>query len=164
MQGGELYYHVRRYKRLSIELTKFYAAQIVIALDFLHKNETIYRDLKPENVLLGKDGYLKIADFGLSKQSVRKGEWTYTFCGTPEYISPEILLGLGHDKTVDWWSLGALVYEMLVGAPPHYSKSRKKMFQRITEVPIKVPKEWDDATKSFVKGLLQINVYSFFIK
>ena len=105
-------------------------------------------------MLIGKDGYLKIVDFGLSKSGMSNGKWSYTFCGTPEYISPEILLGLGHDKTVDWWSLGAIFFEMLMGAPPHYSKNRKKMFKRITEKPIKCPVEWELNTISLVKKLL----------
>ena len=106
---GELFFHLRRSKRFNESRAKFYAAEIVLAIEYLHKNGIIYRDLKPENILLGEDGHLKLTDFGLSKQGVFKDEKTYSFCGTPEYLAPEILLGLGHDKGVDWWSLVILI-------------------------------------------------------
>ena len=134
MQGGELFYHMRQSFVFNLERTRFYAAEIVLALEFLHKQGIIYRDLKPENVLLDRDGHIRIADFGLSKQGIHAGLQTFTFCGTPEYICPEILKGVGHDKSVDWWSLGAIIYEMLTGAPPHYSKVRKRMYYNIINV------------------------------
>jgi serine/threonine protein kinase len=85
--------------------TKFYAAEIVLALEYMHHKGIIYRDLKPENILMDAEGHIKIVDFGLSKQGVEGGLKTYTFCGTPEYLAPEILQGNGHDKAVDYWSL-----------------------------------------------------------
>ncbi len=107
LPGGELFYHLRRAKRFDESRTIFYAAEITLALECLHKNSIIYRDLKPENVLLDKDGHLKITDMGLSKEGVGIGKkkMAYTFCGTPEYLAPEIIKGSGHDKAVDWWSL-----------------------------------------------------------
>ena len=115
---GELFFHLRKARRLDEEKAKLYAGEIILALEYLHRKNIIYRDLKPENILLDIDGHIKLADFGLSKQGVYcnliktinliiilDGEKAYTFCGTPEYLAPEILLGLGHDKACDWWSL-----------------------------------------------------------
>ena len=95
----------------------------------------MYRDLKPENILVSKDGYLRLSDFGLAKMAKKSN----TFCGTPEYISPEMLLGTGHDKTSDWWALGILIYEMLTGIPPFYDKNRNVMFLNIERAKIKWP-------------------------
>ena len=106
LPGGELFFHLRREKRFTEARTVFYAAEITMALECLHKHNIIYRDLKPENVLLDKDGHVKITDFGLSKQGVASGhKKAYTFCGTPEYLAPEIIKGTGHGKAVDWWSM-----------------------------------------------------------
>lgn len=105
LNGGELFYHLRREVRFSEDRTCFYAAEILLALECLHKNNVIYRDLKPENVLLDAEGHVKLTDFGLSKQGVQGNRNTYTFCGTPEYLAPEIVLGKGHGKAVDFWSL-----------------------------------------------------------
>ena len=113
---------------------QYYAAEILLALETLHKHNIIYRDLKPENVLLDMAGHVKITDFGLSKRSMNRRKKAFTFCGTPEYLAPEISKGSGHDKAVDWWSLGALLYEMLAGAPPFFSKNRKEVFDNILNV------------------------------
>jgi serine/threonine protein kinase len=103
--GGELFRYLREERRLHEYRAKFYAAQIAIAIGYLHKSQILYRDLKPENILLDASGYIKLADFGLAKLARESN----SFCGTPEYISPEMLLGLGHDHTVDWWALGILM-------------------------------------------------------
>lgn len=95
--------------------------------------------MKPENVLIDKDGYIKVTDFGLSKQNILDNHSTNSFCGTPEYLAPEIINGIGHGKAVDWWSLGAIIYEMMTGMPPFYSKDREKLFSNIKTGNIKYP-------------------------
>lgn len=135
--GGELFRYLREERRLNEIRVKFYSAQIAIALGHLHKSQILYRDLKPENILIDSQGYIKLADFGLAKMARESN----SFCGTPEYISPEMLLGLGHDHTVDWWALGILIYEMIIGIPPFYDKSSNKMFLNIESAPIRWPDE-----------------------
>jgi serine/threonine protein kinase len=103
--GGDLFTHLRREQSFTEFRAKFYAAEMLIGLHYLHQRGIIYRDLKPENILLNKDGHLKISDFGLSKTSMASGEKTYTCCGTPEYVAPEVLKNEGHDFKVDYWSL-----------------------------------------------------------
>ncbi len=96
---------------------------MVLAMEFLHKKNIIYRDLKPENVLIDKNGYIKITDFGLSKLNV-EGNDAKSICGTPEYLAPEIIMKMKYGKCVDWWTLGSIIYEMLVGIPPFYTNNR----------------------------------------
>lgn len=106
LAGGELFSYLRKLRRLTEEATRFYVAELILALECLHNNDITYRDLKPENIVLDKDGHAKITDFGLSKEGIAIGDKkAYTFCGTYEYLAPEIIQGIGHDKTVDWWSL-----------------------------------------------------------
>ena len=107
MQGGDMFYHLHSKKRkFNEETAKFYLIELILGLEFLHKNNIIYRDLKPENILMDLDGHIKISDFGLSKILDKPDGKAFTLCGTPQYISPEILETKGYDKTVDWWSLG----------------------------------------------------------
>eukprot|EP01124_Arcella_intermedia_P015647 TRINITY_DN221_c0_g1_i2.p1 TRINITY_DN221_c0_g1~~TRINITY_DN221_c0_g1_i2.p1 ORF type:complete len:403 (-),score=95.25 TRINITY_DN221_c0_g1_i2:29-1237(-) len=153
VNGGELFWHLKREGNFSEERSKFYAAEIASALLHLHENGIIYRDLKPENLLLDSEGHIVITDFGLSKE-IKDGE-THTFCGTPEYLAPEVLLGAGHSYAVDWWSLGTLVYEMITGLPPFYSEDRTQMYQMILNDDLVFPNDMSDEVCDLLLGLLE---------
>jgi len=132
INGGELFYHLQKDKRFSEDRVRFYAAEIVSGLDYLHGAGVIYRDLKPENLLITREGHIVMTDFGLSKEGLHdKFDRTGTFCGTPEYLAPEVLEGKGYTKAVDWWSFGTLLYEMLTGLPPFYSEDVQEMYSKI---------------------------------
>ena len=117
--GGEFFTHLRKAGRFPNDTAKFYAAQVSLAFEYLHNCTIIYRDLKPENLLLDSDGHCKVTDFGFAKKVEYR---TWTLCGTPEYLAPEIILSKGHGKSVDWWATGILCYEMLAGYPPFYDE------------------------------------------
>lgn len=129
--GGELFFYLSQIGRFKQDAARFYAANILLALEHLHGQNILYRDLKPENVLVSFDGYIKLTDFGLSKENIEGMKDATSLCGTAEYLSPEILQRQGHGKATDWWSFGAIIYEMLVGLPPFYSKDREKLYQNI---------------------------------
>jgi len=149
--GGEFFTHLRKAGRFENAVSKFYAAQIVMIFDYLHKQDFIYRDLKPENLLLDNTGYIKITDFGFAKQVAFK---TYTLCGTPEYIAPEVLLNKGHGKGVDWWTLGILIYEMLAGQPPFVDDDPMNIYHQILAGKIAFPRHFDRNAKNLIKKLL----------
>ena len=161
MPGGELFYHLRKQRYFSEDKARFYIAEIILGIEFLHKNNCIYRDLKPENILLDKDGHIRLTDFGLSKITISKkeeGHVAYTICGTPEYLAPEILEGKGYSKAVDWWSLGALLYEMLVGFSPFKPKTKDKRIDiRIYKTPIDYKSFISKEAKSLISGLLTVD-------
>ena len=140
IRGGELFNHLHKCKHFPEEETKFYCAIIGLALEYLHTHGIVYRDIKPDNILIDEDGYLKLADFGMAKM-LKDQEKAFSLCGTPEYFAPEIITREGHNKSADWWSYGILLYEMLYGIPPFYSKNTEKMFELITKAEIKYPKK-----------------------
>merc|ERR1712113_411611 len=153
--GGELFFHLKNEGRFSQKRSKFYSGVICLALQGLHSNGIIYRDLKPENVLLDHEGHIKITDFGLSKDSLKGDMITHTFCGTPEYLAPEVLHQQGHGKAVDWWSFGTLLYEMMTGLPPFYNQNLNVMYEKILHAPIPMPKYLSKEARSLFLGLLE---------
>lgn len=137
--GGELFFYLEKIGKFKEKTAWFYAACILLGLKELHKYNIIYRDLKPENVLIGSDGYAKITDFGLSKENIMGNTEATSFCGTPEYLAPETLNWTGHGKAADWWSFGAIIYEMVFGIPPFYTKVRTKLYDNIKNKEIEIP-------------------------
>jgi serine/threonine protein kinase len=154
VQGGELFHYLREKNRLNWSHACFYAGQIVLIFEYLHSNNVIYRDLKPENLLICPDGYLKITDFGFAK-IIAPGNKTYTLCGTPEYIAPEVLANKGHDKGADWWTLGVLIYELLAGIDPFAADSPSQIYKNILGLKYSFPSSFSSEAKSIVKKLLE---------
>jgi len=151
--GGELFKHLRRMRKFTDEQSKFYAAQTAAAFAHIHSKNIIHRDLKPENLLICPSGYSKLTDFGFAK-IMEPGTRTYTLCGTPEYIAPEVLLNKGHSKPVDWWTLGILIYEMVIGQPPFCDDDPMGIYQKILAGKVYFPKYFDRDAKSLTKKFL----------
>ena len=154
LPGGELFYRLKREGRFSIERVRLYTAEIGLGLGHLHSLDMIYRDLKPENLLLDEVGHVCLTDFGLSKDMVTTANAAKTFCGTPEYLAPEILQNVGHGKAVDWWSLGTLVFEMLTGLPPFYSRNINHMYDKILRAELRCPSYVPHDVTTLISGLL----------
>jgi protein kinase A len=153
--GGEMFKHLVKSNRFSENLTKFYCTQVILAIEYLHNLDIIHRDLKPENTLISTDGYIKISDFGFAKYIKTR---TYTLCGTPEYLAPEIIQSKPYGKAVDWWAVGVLTYEMSTGRPPFQSDQPIKIYEKILATKYKVPSNLSDEIKDFMKCLIQPDV------
>jgi len=136
------------------ESARFYVAELITALEHLHSLGIVYRDLKPENILLQNDGHIVLTDFGLCKESIQGDERTNTFCGTIEYMAPEILNREGHGVEVDWWSLGALLFDMCTGTPPFVGSNRKKTMDKITNASVRFPPFLTIELKDLLRKLL----------
>lgn len=136
IEGGELFSLLRKSQRFPNPVAKFYAAEVILALEYLHTHDIIYRDLKPENILLDRNGHIKLTDFGFAKEV---NTVTWTLCGTPDYIAPEVITTKPYNKSVDWWSLGVLIFEMLAGYTPFYNSTPMKTYERILSGKINFP-------------------------
>lgn len=153
--GGELFFHLSRMGKFDERMARFYGAELVVALEHLHSLGVVYRDLKPENILLDEMGHIKLADFGLAKDEVTESDsGAMSLCGTPEYLAPEVLARKGHGTAVDWWGLGMVLYEMLTGLPPWYTRNRQELFARIREAPLEVPSYLSADAVSLISLLL----------
>ena len=156
VQGGDLFLHIHTHPKFPNEKAKFYIIELCLVIQFLHKNNMIYRDLKPENILIGADGHIKITDFGLCK-ILSNVDKTYTICGTVQYLAPEIIAGEGYNNSVDWWSLGCIMYEMLVGKFPFKYKKNGKLTIDIFNKPIKYPSYIDERAKDLMSKFMEID-------
>jgi len=155
LPGGELFMHLEREGVFLEDTASFYLAEITLALEHLHSEGIIYRDLKPENILLDLKGHIKLTDFGLCKESIFHADRTHTFCGTIEYMAPEVLTRSGHGKAVDWWSLGTLMFDMLTGAPPFCSENRKKTQEKILKAKLVLPPYLTAESRDLLRKLLK---------
>ena len=155
VRGGELFQHLRNCRFFPEDKVRFYASIIGLSLEYLHTHGIVYRDIKPENILIDADGYLRLVDFGMAK-ILQGDEKATSFCGTPEYLAPEIITGEGHNKAADWWSYGILMYEMFFGIPPFFCDNQEKMYQLITKAELRFPKKINisDEAKDLLQKLL----------
>lgn len=172
--GGEVFSYLRRARRFNESTSQFYAAEIVLILEFLHEKEGVaYRDLKPENILIDAEGHLKLVDFGFAKRiynrkhfhqravrvsrpNISTGE-TYTLCGTPEYLAPEVIRNTGHGSAVDWWAFGILVYEFLVGQPPFWDQNPMKIYEQIVEGKVRYPSAMSANARDLIGKLCTVD-------
>ena len=174
--GGEVFSYLRRARRFNEPTSQFYAAEIVLILEFLHEKQGVaYRDLKPENILIDAEGHLKLVDFGFAKKIDNSAlillrriytiqchtNWsigeTYTLCGTPEYLAPEVIRNTGHGTAVDWWAFGILIYEFLVGQPPFWDQNPMKIYEQIVEGKVRYPSAMSQEARSIIGGLCTVN-------
>lgn len=155
--GGEMFTIIQkqRKRRFSPEQTQFFAAQTICAFEYLHNLDVIHRDLKPENMLIDHRGNCKLTDFGFAK---RVDDITYTMCGTPEYLAPEIIANKGYNRAVDWWAVGVLIFEMRCGRSPFEARDQLTMFKKITRCHFTFPRDYTENERELISGLLQVDI------
>ncbi|GLV36153.1 Protein C kinase 98E [Carabus blaptoides fortunei] len=157
VNGGDLMFQIQRARKFDEPRARFYAAEVTLALQFLHKHGVVYRDLKLDNILLDAEGHCKLADFGMCKEGILDGLTTTTFCGTPDYIAPEILQELDYGASVDWWALGVLMYEMMAGQPPFEADNEDDLFESILHDDVLYPVWLSKDAVSILKGFMTKN-------
>jgi serine/threonine protein kinase len=153
--GGEVFSHLRTMGQFDLNTVRFYGAEILLVFQSIHQKGIVYRDLKPENLLFAQDGHVKFIDFGFAK---RIEDRTYTMCGTPEYLAPEIIRGEGSSFASDWWAYGVLLYEMLVGETPFMDPNENRMYQLICHGDFSFPIGIDEVTQDLIRGLLEVDM------
>lgn len=161
VNGGDLMFQIQRARKFDEGRAAFYAAEVTLALQFLHRHGVVYRDLKLDNILLDQEGHCKLADFGMCKEGILDGVLTATFCGTPDYIAPEILQELEYGPSVDWWALGVLMYEMMAGQPPFEADNEDDLFESILHDDVLYPVWLSREAVSILKGKLDKIVYFY---
>ena len=166
VNGGELFFHLKQIKGgFDEERARFYAAEMALALSYLHKSGVVYRDLKPENILIDHEGHIRLTDFGLSKSGLESTSGrTESFCGTPEYLAPEIIRDKNYGYSVDWYSFGLVLYEMLTGVNPFKTNQNLSLVEKMNEIlnkEIPIPKKLSIEARDFLKNILKKNVSSF---
>ncbi|XP_065199532.1 cAMP-dependent protein kinase catalytic subunit 1-like [Planococcus citri] len=154
--GGEMFSHLQHFRRFNENMARFYTSQVVLSFEYLHHLGIIYRDLKPENLLLDSKGYLKITDFGFAKKIDNRRTWTR--CGTTEYLAPEVVLRKGYSYSVDWWTVGILMYEMTNGQPPFKDKKPEDVYTKIIAGKITYPAHMSRQLRSIISEFLKIDV------
>jgi len=152
--GGEMFQKLKSQRYFSEAWSKFYAAEVILAIEYLHSLDVLYRDLKPENVVLDSEGHALLIDFGLSKEGITDAMQAKSFVGTPEYMAPEMVQQTGHGRALDWWTVGIFLYEMLVGIPPFYAKDKETMYDKILRSELKFPRGISPEAKAVIRKLL----------
>ena len=154
VNGGELYFHLAKGGPFNEDQARFYGAEIISALEYLHTNAIIHRDIKLENILLDREGHIKIVDFGLCKENIRWDSSTSTLCGTPEYRAPEIINNMKYGKDVDWWAFGIVMSEMIIGKNPFYNVDEEIMYENVLAIDVRFPSWLSNSARDLLAGLL----------